>query len=322
MKPAILIIGAGAVGLVYGRHFAEVGYPVTFLVKQKHMPKLEKGSILYHLNKDKKKRNSIHFTNYQLVFDYEDLASTEFEQVYWCISSPALQAFNFNDFTPNLKGSPIQILLQPHKEDFAIISQHFKPNQIVEGMISLISYTTPLATETVEKSGTAYWLPPMMPTPFSGNKQNTKQVVSTFKNSKISAKSVKSVFNEALYPSAFLATYLTALEISDWKFSILQQNNNLLQQLSKALKEVFAALSKKHEYSAPFIFKLISSPNMVKRLMSIAPKLMPMDIETYFEAHFTKVNAQTKLYMNNYLKTAKSVNAPHQNLEQLIQQNH
>ena len=36
----ILIVGAGAVGLVYGHHFANEGHQVTFMVKEKYQAQL------------------------------------------------------------------------------------------------------------------------------------------------------------------------------------------------------------------------------------------------------------------------------------------
>ncbi len=50
-------------------------------------------------------------------------------------------------------------------------------------------------------------------------------------------------------------------------------------------------------------------------LLRLAPKVMPMDIETYFEYHFMKVKSQTKLYMNNFLLLAQELETPHQHLK-------
>ncbi|MEZ5003308.1 MAG: hypothetical protein R2730_09780 [Chitinophagales bacterium] len=46
-----------------------------------------------------------------------------------------------------------------------------------------------------------------------------------------------------------------------------------------------------------------------------------MDIETYFEYHFKKVNDQTKLYMKNYELAAEEVGVGHNNLKAFNQLN-
>jgi 2-dehydropantoate 2-reductase len=50
-------------------------------------------------------------------------------------------------------------------------------------------------------------------------------------------------------------------------------------------------------------------------LLRVAPKVMPMDIETYLEYHFLKVNSQTKFYVNNFLLLAQEMGTPHQHLK-------
>ena len=44
-----LIVGAGAVGQVFGHHLAKAGAEVSFLVKPKYVAECERGFMLYKL---------------------------------------------------------------------------------------------------------------------------------------------------------------------------------------------------------------------------------------------------------------------------------
>ena len=319
MSKQILIIGAGAVGLVYGKHFSDAGHHVTFYVREKYVNELSNGSILYHINKDKKLNNPIQYHDYSLVSNFEEISKQSFDQIYLSFSSTALIKFDFKGFKESLQGEPTIVMLQPGKEDFEIVAKTFPVDQIVEGMISLISYQAPLSTETAELPGIAYYLPPMMPTPFSGASESRRnEVVKTFKSGKMNAATNKSVQQEALYPSAYLSTFLIALEASNWNFKKMKSDKKVLELLKKAVNEVHTALEAQSKTKRPFPFKLINSRKVTKILLTLAPKVMAMDIETYFEYHFTKVNEQTKMYVQNYIEIAQSSNLPHQNIEALI----
>ena len=89
----ILIVGAGAVGLVYGYHFANAGHQVTFLVKEKYQQALEKnkqeGIVLYHLNKDKNLQQPLRFNNFSTITQWNE--ADGFDLIALSISSTALR---------------------------------------------------------------------------------------------------------------------------------------------------------------------------------------------------------------------------------------
>lgn len=318
MKKNILILGAGAVGLVYGKHFSDAGHKVTFFIKEKYLETMSKGSVLYHMNTDKSLKKPIRFTQYNLVSSFDEVQLQQWDQIYLCFSSTALQSFDFTGFKQVLTGKPTIVMLQPSVEDYQHLSATFPVEQIIEGMITLISYSAPLATETIELPGIAYWLPPFVPTPFSGQINRRQEIITTFLDGKMAAKSSKSVRTQSLFPTALLMAFLTALESSQWNFITLRNDTPLLKQLIHSIDEIFAALELKHDVKRPIGLRL-TSPLIIKTLLRLAPHVMPMDIETYFEAHFMKVKDQTKLYMNNYLATAKSSGSSYSTLEVLNQ---
>ena len=62
----VLIIGAGAVGQVYGRHLALGGAEVSFYVKDKYADYARKGFTFYTLSKKNARKNPKYFKRAEL----------------------------------------------------------------------------------------------------------------------------------------------------------------------------------------------------------------------------------------------------------------
>lgn len=309
----ILIVGAGAVGQVYGYQFAQAGHQVSFFVKEKYRPSLEKGLTLYNLNSDKKKTKPITFSNFDTLSSWEDVKSSgeqqSWDQVYLCISSTALLNYDFDAMKAAVGEQTTIILLQPGPNDYALATQHINADRIIQGMITLISYDAPLTGESVPTPGIAYWLPPLTATPFSGESTRLKDVIATFKSAGMAATSNPDLREEAPYPTALLMTFLTALEANDWNFDQLKANKKIQQQMITAQRQAFNTIAKDNNKRPP-IWNNWLKPWMVRVAIRFAPKALPMDIETYFQFHFTKVKDQTKLFMQNYIESATKNGLP------------
>lgn len=314
MSKKILIVGAGAVGLVYGSQFAEAGFDVNFLIKEKYADEMAKGAILYNINRDKACQQPLHFRNYKTVIGWDQAANTPWDMIFLCISSVALhQGFDFDGLKSAI-GNGTLVMLQPGPEDVALVKRHIPESQVVQGMITLASYHTPMPGETTAIPGTAYWMPPFVPTPFAGPVNRRSEVIQTFIKAKMPSKSTKDLRETSLFSTAFFMVFLTALEAAGWKFEALRKNATLVEHMLKANNEAFTAISAKHDVTAPFWAKWIS-PWMVKSLLKIAPHASPFDLEMFFQVHFTKVKAQTKLFVNSYIDNAKTTG---QSAQQLV----
>lgn len=309
----ILIVGAGAVGQVYGYQFAQSGNQVSFFVKEKYLDSLNNGLTLYHLNQDKKRKRPIHFHDYGVICQWNTAAEKQWDQIYLCISSTAFINFDFEGLKNAVGPETIVVILQPGPDDYALACQHFPESQMVQGMINLISYSAPLPGETVPEPGVAYWLPPMSAMPFTGNPKARAQVVKTFKQANMNAAVNTNLRAMATYLTAAFMVSLTALEASDWKFDRLKSDKALLQQMLKAQSQAFEAVNLKTGMRPP-VWRFAISSWALRMLLSIAPKIMPLDLETYLQVHFTKVKDQTKLFMNTYVAAASEHRLPAEDL--------
>ncbi|MFT4764258.1 MAG: hypothetical protein ACI9OH_001352 [Oleispira sp.] len=312
----ILIVGAGAVGLVYGHHFANAGHQVTFLVKEKYQQALEaekkKGVVLYHLNNDKHLQQPLLFTRFSTITEWQDAEG--FDLIVLSISSTALRQLPLSIINNKIKesiNSVSLLMLQPSEEDLEHLTAVIDDEHILQGMITLISYQTDHINERINPAGTAYYLPPL-PMPISACKPlrqqeqdslKLKDVVTLFNQSGIKAKAVNSALDESRLISAFFMTLLCALEAADWQFERLKNSERLLQQLSAAQKELLPQKIITNGVFTPLKKRLLAvllKPWLYKMLIKISPRVIPLPLEAYLKKHFLKVRPQTLMYLQDY----------------------
>ncbi|CCK75478.1 MAG: hypothetical protein KBT75_09890 [Oleispira antarctica] len=303
----ILMVGAGAVGVVYGHYFANAGHKVTFLVKDKYQQALENekrtGIILYHLNNDKELKKPQYFKDFETITDWDQ--THFFDIVALAISSNALRQLPLELINQNLQSSKADLLmLQPSATDFKHLSQVIPEESIFKGMINLVSYQTNDVNNSITPAGIAYYLPPMpMPISSSTNDKNThlSKIVSLFKDSGIPAKAVTNAIDESRLPSTFIMTFLCALEAANWEFKRLGNSPVLLQKLSAAQQVLLPAQIDNSIVAS--LLKMILKPTLYKLLLKMTPWFVPFPLEAYLKKHFLKLRSQTVIYMQEYTET-------------------
>jgi 2-dehydropantoate 2-reductase len=144
----ILVVGAGAVGQVFGRHLQLGGHDVTFYVRNRQVDHLSEGLLLYHLNQCQARKQPIVFNSFEMITDRHQIAAKNWEQVYLCLPSNALRSSLHEALGPNT-GQATVIAIQPGLNDRHLVTQSFGESRVVSGMITFTSYAAPLPGETV-----------------------------------------------------------------------------------------------------------------------------------------------------------------------------
>ena len=222
-----LIVGAGAVGQVYGSHLQRGGAKVSFLVKEKYRAALEGGVDLYPLNDPAYRASPLRFSDYRLLTSDEQVASETWDQVYLTVSSTAVRGPWLG---PLLKaiGKATVVSFQPGLEDRRYLLQWMPEEQLVAGTLTLISYQAPLPGETrFPRPGMAYWFPPMSASPFSGPSSRVKPVVDALNAGKLPAKIIADVPSQVAFPNAMLMPVLLGLESAGWSFAAFKSGEQL-----------------------------------------------------------------------------------------------
>lgn len=303
MNKKVLIVGAGAVGLVYGYLLSKIGANVTFLVKENHLNQLSNGVTLFDINTDKKRTSPLSFSNLQLITSLPEKA--DFDIVLFCISSVAFQNFNFSDLKNSLSDNSTLVCLQPGLHDYAKITASFPSNQVTEGQISVISYALPLKGETTAANEYAFWFPPFASMLFVGDEKRISELGILFKQAGIATKQLYNRKDKPVFSSTFLVSLTTVLALSNWSFTALRKNETHLRLICQLMNEIATALSSYHRKKVPLGLSIIAKPWVLKLLLRFLPSLIPFDIEAFIKNHFTKVKQQTTLHLNNYYQLAK-----------------
>lgn len=285
----ILIVGAGAVGLVYGQHFSRAGHQVQYLTKEKYAASFHSGVRLTRLRPFRQPHSQVEPV--ALRYDWQG----DYELVVLAISSPALRQLDWPEVTRQLGNTPI-LMLQPSSADLSLLEQHFNPQQIVQGLISLIAYQAPLQTPCMDHI--EYYLPPIA-MPISGKKDLRDNVIQLFKHSGIAATASPSAVAASKLPSAFLMTFLAALEQAHWQFNTLRQQPHLLKQLACAQSQLLPQLQPLTWWQK-ILLRGVLTPACYRLLLRLAPYSVPLPLERYLHYHFIKVREQTYLYLTDY----------------------
>jgi len=148
----VLIVGAGAVGIVYGYHLFKGGVDISFLVKPNHVSKLAKGINLFDLSLPKSQRKRVLFREFTLYTDPTITTRELFDQIWICTDSTALLDSDF--FSALLsKVDPSKTVLvnsTPEFDDDELLLSYYKSkDRLIHTTISFQSWQAPLPDEKI-----------------------------------------------------------------------------------------------------------------------------------------------------------------------------
>ena len=296
----ILIVGAGAVGQVYGRHLAAGGARVTFLIREKYRAALEDGMTIYPLNEGGKNAQPFKFRRFELATSNDALENETWDQVWLCVSSTALRKTWLGDLMKRV-GKATVVALQPGLEDRAFLLAYVHEQRLVNGLISLISFPTPLpgGPRSDRLPGMAYWVPPFAAQPFSGPAERRDQVIDALGAGGMRATKAAEVSRLSAFPAAMLMSLMLCLEGAGWSFACFRKGHRLSEAVA-VMREALVIAARHHQVRPPWWRWLLSSL-LLRTALVVAPRLIPLPLEPYFRFHFQKVGDQTQLYIQTYL---------------------
>jgi ketopantoate reductase len=304
-----LVVGAGAVGQVYGHHLARGGAEVSFLVKPAHGPELAGPLTLYPLNRPHRLRTQpVTFGGFGVLTDPAEVARERWDQVYLTVSSTALRAGGWFARLAAALGEATLVLLQPGPGDRRFVEDRVPPERIVQGVITLIGYRAPLPGETrFPRPGVAYWFPPLAPSLMSGAR--LAPVLAALRAGGLPARRHRNIGAISSFPTALLMPLMATLELAGWSFRTIREPGRLALA-AQAAREALRVMAHHEGRPAPWPLRLVNRPLAVRLALVLAPRLMPLDIESYLRAHFTKVGDQTRDFLRTYLNLGKAAGLP------------
>jgi hypothetical protein len=312
-----LVVGAGAIGQVYGHHLARGGAQVGYLVKPPRAAQIRAGLVLYPLNRRRARRKEPIRAR---GFDVLTAPAGEWDVVVLAVSSPALAEGTWLAALARALPAATVVLLQPGPDDRLIVQRHFPEGQVVQGIISLVAYAAPMPGEAgFPEPGIAYWFPPLAPTPLDGAPERVAPVVAALRGGGLPARAVDDLAALAPFGTALLIPVVAALEAEQWSLPALRRSARLSLAV-QAAREASSALARRDGHAAPMPLRLLTSRAALISLLRLAPLVAPFDVPTYLQVHFTKVRAQTRAFLRSYLTLADGAGLPAEALRTLAQE--
>ena len=292
--PRILVVGAGAVGQVYGQALQAGGATVVFYAREKYRASLEdeEGLPLRVMNRPRGQQLQ-RWRPDGVVCTADEVAAQHFDVVWLCVSSPALRLPWF-DALARAVGEAVVVSLQPGLIDTAFMDARVSPERLVMGMIPYIAWSSPLPDQHPLEGDPALtvWHPPLSATPLSGPPALVEGVVASLRAGGLSARVVDDATVTGSFGSALLLSLIAGLEAADWRFATLRTRPHATRALASA-HEALAIAAAVHGEKVPWFMRAVG-PAVLSGVTRLAPWVVPFPLEPYLAYHFTKVGEQTR----------------------------
>lgn len=309
-----LVVGGGSVGQVLAYHLQLAGARVGVLLRDEASAAGRLEFVLYPLNARHSRTRPIRFSSFDLLTRPTSAAGGAWDQIYLCVPSTALN----DDLLAGIQehsGPATIVKLQPGLRDRRAYAAHFRDGQLVTGMLSLISYSAPLPGEPIAEPGTAFWFPPILPSLFGGPQGRSQQVVQTLRAGGFPARNHPDVERLLAHALATEAPLTAGLECARWSIGEFTRGR-WFGVACQAVREARVIVSRSQGSRPPRIMQLFGRVTL-RLAIELLPKRRPIPLEAYLRRHFTKLRAQSRQHLDQYIEEGTERGLPVASLREL-----
>lgn len=311
--PRVLVIGAGAVGLVYGAHVRDGGGEVALFVRERRRAEAEAGYALTRVRVFGARRTR-RFVPSRVVTTEEQVRAFDPDQAWVATATDALDE---PWLAALLAACPraIVVFLQPGGDALEKMKQ-LVPDETrrVRGAISMASWRAPFegsndTRETRTPPGYAYLLPPLGPSGFEGPR--AAEAIAVLRRGGCPATKARVTVSLAR-SSAMLLPHVATLEAAGW--SVARLASAELSALAAASSREATAIACARIGVPQGLARMLLRGWVTRLAAHLAKRVLPFDLEVYLRVHFLKVRAQTMLLLAEYVRDAAALGLPSQAL--------
>jgi 2-dehydropantoate 2-reductase len=318
----ILVVGAGAVGQVYGCTLQAGGAAVAVFVRDKHAEQAARG---YDLTKIPLfgRRIAQRFVPTDVVTSPEEVAETRFDQVWLCVPTDALAGAWLGELLA-ATGDATIVCLQPGLEVKTRLLALAAETRIVFGVIGMMAFAAPMEgsddpRETATPPSVAYLLPRGNPTRISGTSERRALAVqSALRAGGAPVALARDASRDLVFGSALLLPQVAALEIAGWSFREYRESN-AVELGAAATREAVRIASALAGVDPPAASYFVLPP-LLRLGSRLARLAAPLDVESFLRVHFTKVGSQTRLLLEEWRNAAKRLDLAHEGIDALLEE--
>ncbi len=302
----VLIVGAGAVGVVYASALHAIGDSVTFWVREKYLDETRKGINLHQigiLGSAKKIRVPA-----QAVATTNELTNPP-DEIWLCVSKTAVKSQSITDLV-NAFPSAHLVSFQPGLTDLSHLKARFPNHKIDGGVIGFVAYQ-PHAKET--RPGISVWHPPGAPSQFYT--ENGPLFANRLSRGGCPSKVDKNALEKVAQLTVILNALVLHLELVDWKFRRFKEVFASFNAFIDENLEIVNTQNKTKTMKGLFILK---SSFMFHSLLQTISLAAPFDLEAYLEYHFLKVRDQSVAMLHENRELADEMKLSHAQIDELL----
>lgn len=309
----LLIVGAGAVGQVFGLLAQRGGAEVSVYVRPKVADEARAGFQLFDHGREGAAER---FVPLAVLTTPEEVAAGGFDALLLCTSSTALYAGSWLKDLVEAAPDATIVGLQPGGGDAAHVRGLAGADRVVWGVIELISYQSPLPNGAGPGEGVAFWIPRWLVFPFSGPDGRIEPIVALYAAGGVRARRMRDAARLTALGAPVMMLYIVALEVAGWRFAAVREDRELLRLTHRAVQEAVAIAAREEGAAVPLWTRLVR-PWQIRLLSRFAAWYAPLEIEPYLQFHFTKVGDQTRAAIARWLELAPAHGLPMEALAQL-----
>jgi 2-dehydropantoate 2-reductase len=290
----ILIVGAGAVGQVYGWHLAKAGHEVAALGRPSQAGAAQEGFVLSSLQdaKDRELGRWVPAAFYTGGREVDD----SWDQVWLCVGTHALDESWLKPLASRTPSASV-VSLQPGTAVRERLSQFWPRQAIIRGVIGMIS------AGRNGNLGAAFYFPPGVKSQFSAvPKDKARSVVKALRAGGVPAQVVEDADLALAWGSGFLMPNIVTLESVEWSISRLA-SWSVAALAARAAREAHSLVARRYGRRRPLWSYLIRAPLLMVG-WRVGRWVMRFDLEAYLKMHFLKVRPQTREMVASYLRDA------------------
>lgn len=324
MTPRVLLVGAGAIGVVYGATLARAGAEVSYFVRAHRKDETRRGTTLTRVGLLGRRRAE-RLVPHEVLTTWDEVRCRAFDQIWLAVPTDALDEALVRELAGTLPRRPsgegsLVVTLSPGGRVDALVGAHVPRASVVRGSIALMCWHAPMEgsldpRERATEPGWACVVPPGRGAGFAGERAG--EVVGWLRRGGMPAHVDPHVDRMLALDTAVLMPVVLALEAGGWSFREVA-GGELAELAVRAGREALAIEAARWGVAVPWPERLFFRAALVRLALRLAPRLAPVDLEGFFRAHFLKVRAQTRVLVDEIAEDGSRAGLPSGSLRALV----
>lgn len=300
----VLVIGAGALGRVFGWHLAAAGCDVEYLVRPGQAGPLRAGVALQRLRRSRRTRPQ----QLRPAGMYEALSEAaargRWEMVWLAVQSPSL-AGGWTAEVRDAAGGSTVVSIGQQIDDLSTLSAVWPDEQIVQVVPSLFAFAAPDGRQgSPGSSGVAFWVPPGSVLSVAGAPERSEAVAQALRKAGLRAKAAPRRGRGEMAAAA-ITPFFTAAGLAGGS---LRAAGPMFADASLAARQATRIVAARFGLKPPA--RPMTSAQGARAAFTLLSKLAPFDFAAYTSAHVAKINTQNLDALNAWIREGQRRDLP------------